>query len=78
MLIKDVYSKDFYNKLASSLVKVLPNFDEQDFVNQMLSPSFLQMEWKERMHHTAVVFHHFYAVGICRKCGINGAYRHTI
>ncbi len=59
MLIKDIYSEIFYEKLANSLNKVIPNFDTRKFMTAILPPSFINMEWKERMHHTTEVLHQF-------------------
>lgn len=57
--IKDIYSKPFYEKLAVSLVKVIPEFDQNKFMTAILPSSFLTMEWKERMQHTTRTLHRF-------------------
>lgn len=58
-LIKDIYNKPFYERLASSLEKVLPNFQSKKFMEAILSDAFYNMEWKERVQHTTKVLHHF-------------------
>lgn len=58
-LIKDIYSKAFYEKLAFSLEKVVPGFDKSAFMQAILPPAFVQMEWKERMQHTTKTLHLF-------------------
>ncbi|TKC12830.1 DNA alkylation repair protein [Pedobacter polaris] len=58
-LIKDIYNKAFYEKLAASLEKALPNFHSKKFMNAILSDAFLMMEWKERVQHTTKVLHSF-------------------
>lgn len=58
-LIKDVYSEKFYLQFSASVSKSLPLFDKKKFMKLILSPSFYEMEWKERMKHTTVVFHQF-------------------
>ena len=58
-LIKDIYNEQFYQALASSLTKVLPEFNQVKFMELALANSFYQMEWKERVKHTTQVLHHF-------------------
>ena len=58
-LIKDIYSKEFYQKLANSLSKVLAGFNEHEFMSAILPPEFVTMEWKQRMQHTTQVLHLF-------------------
>lgn len=58
-LIKDIYSKAFYERLAFSLEKVVPNFAAEKFMQAILPPEFVQMEWKERMQHTTQTLHLF-------------------
>ncbi len=58
-LIKDVYSADFYELLAETLTLTLPSFNKQQFMKQMLTKEFYEMEFKQRMKHTTNVFHQF-------------------
>jgi len=58
-LIKDIYSKSFYERLAASLAKVVPQFNQQKFMQAILPASFLAMEWKQRMQHTTSILHDF-------------------
>jgi 3-methyladenine DNA glycosylase AlkC len=58
-LIKDIYNKHFYEKLAASLEKVVPNFDGKKFMKAVLSDAFYKMEWKERVQHTTKILHNF-------------------
>lgn len=58
-LLKDLYSKSFYNQFADSLVKTVPAFKKASFIKQIFSPAFENMELKERMRHTAQVLHAF-------------------
>ncbi|NML23819.1 DNA alkylation repair protein [Pseudoflavitalea sp. G-6-1-2] len=51
--IKDVYSKEFYQRFAKIISPVVPGFDEKQFMRQVLPKNFVSMEWKERMIHTA-------------------------
>ena len=58
-LIKDIYNKPFYEALAASLEKVVPNFQSKKFMKAILNDAFYNMEWKERVQHTTKVLHHF-------------------
>lgn len=58
-LIKDIYSSAFYGALALSLEKVVSNFDGKKFMQAILPPHFVQLEWKERMQHTTQTLHLF-------------------
>lgn len=58
-LIKDIYSRSFYEKFAVTLGAVIPSTDQQKFVSLMLSDGFEHKEWKDRMKHTTRVFHKF-------------------
>lgn len=58
-LIKDIYNKVFYEKLALSLEKVVPNFHTEKFMEAILPNAFYNMEWKERVKHTTKVLHDF-------------------
>jgi len=58
-LIKDIYNKPFYERLAASLEKVVPNFEAKKFMKAILTDAFYNMEWKERVQHTTKVLHHF-------------------
>lgn len=58
-LIKDIYNKPFYERLANSLEKIVPNFQSEKFMKAILSAAFYEMEWKERVQHTTKVLHGF-------------------
>ncbi|MDJ1497135.1 DNA alkylation repair protein [Cytophagaceae bacterium DM2B3-1] len=58
-LIKDIYTPAFYNRFADVVTPVIPSFEKDTFVTMILTDSFTNMEWKERMLHTTKVFHHF-------------------
>ncbi len=58
-LIKDIYNQSFYERLAASLEKVIPNFDSKKFMKAILSNAFYNMEWKERVKHTTSILHAF-------------------
>ena len=58
-LIKDIYSPEFYNKFADTVAHVIPLFEKQKFIKHIFNDDFKNMEWKQRMKHTTVVFHKF-------------------
>ncbi len=58
-LLKDLYSKDFYNRLADALTAVMPDFDKRKFIRMIFVEDFEDKELKERMRHTTEVLHQF-------------------
>lgn len=58
-LFKDIYCTAFYEQFAGVLTKALPDFDSVAFKQMIFNDSFTEYELKQRMHHTAVVLHHF-------------------
>lgn len=58
-LLKDLYSRDFYNGLADILTNTLPDFNKQAFIRRIYQPGFDDKELKERMKHTTEVLHTF-------------------
>lgn len=59
MLLKNVYSKEFYERFAKVLKQTLFSFDEKKFRTLIFDDKFADYELKERMTHTAKVLHHF-------------------
>lgn len=58
-LLKDIYSPAFYDSFTDVLVQTLPTLQKQDFIAQIFTPAFQQLELKDRMRHTAQVLHQF-------------------
>lgn len=58
-LIKDIYSKPFYEKLANSLEHSVLGFNKKQFINKIFTADFKDMEWKQRLKHTTQTLHHF-------------------
>jgi 3-methyladenine DNA glycosylase AlkC len=58
-LLKDLYSKEFYDELATVLSQVLKNFDKKKFQNLIFDSEWEAKELKARMYHTAAVLHQF-------------------
>jgi hypothetical protein len=59
-LLKDLYSLEFYNKLAKVLHKLIPQFDKEIFVQHIFDKTWASKELKERMRHTTLVLHNFF------------------
>ncbi|QUM76802.1 DNA alkylation repair protein [Moritella sp. 24] len=58
-LFKDIYCTAFYEQFSGVLTKALPDFDSMTFNRMIFNERFAEYELKQRMHHTAVVLHHF-------------------
>ncbi|WP_158800440.1 DNA alkylation repair protein [Pedobacter sp. L105] len=58
-LIKEIYSKSFYNRFADTLLEVIPAFNKQEFMTVIFGDGFEEKEWKDRMKHTTRIFHQF-------------------
>jgi 3-methyladenine DNA glycosylase AlkC len=58
-LLKDLYSKEFYEKFANILNISIDDFDKELFFQLIFNEGFVHLELKERMKHTARVLHHF-------------------
>lgn len=57
--LKDIYSPEFYDSLSDVLLKTVPSFNKQKFLEKIFDESFKTMELKERMRHTTRVLHQF-------------------
>src|SRR3978361_1653162 len=57
--LKNLYSPAFYSKLGDSIAKAIPAFNKEEFILNINTAAFEQMELKERMRHTAKVLHPF-------------------
>lgn len=58
-LLKDLYSPQFYQRIAYVFDQTIPEFDTDLFLKMIYSPDFEAKELKERMRHTSVTLHHF-------------------
>lgn len=57
--LKDIYSPLFYDRLSIILLKTIPYFNQQKFIDAIFDEPFKTMELKERMRHTTKVLHQF-------------------
>lgn len=58
-LLKDIYSKAFYNKFAEVVTTVVPSFNRQQFTRFIFDGDWQNMELKERMRHTSLALRQF-------------------
>lgn len=59
LLLKDLYSPAFYERLTNALNTTVPHFNKTEFIAQIFTPDFESKELKERMKHTTKVLHQF-------------------
>jgi len=59
MLLKDLYSPAFYDRLGNALTVSIPNFDKAQFIKNIYVSDFESKELKERMKHTTRVLKQF-------------------
>lgn len=57
--LKNAYNTSFYNAFLQALEEVIPTVDKAAFLKAIFTPEWENYELKERMHHTALVLHHF-------------------
>ncbi len=57
MLLKELYSPQFYQQFCQVLKVVLPSLDEKKFTKAIFCNTWEQMELKARMKHTSTVLH---------------------
>ncbi len=57
MLLKELYSPQFYRQFSEVLSEVLPEFDKKNFINAIFCKEWESLELKQRMKHTSTVLH---------------------
>lgn len=58
-LLKDLYSRTFYERLSGVLTTTVPGFDQPRFMAAIFDSEFVNKELKDRMKHTSRVLHGF-------------------
>jgi len=58
-LLKDLYSRKFYEGIAVCMEETIPHFNTSIFLKLIYTTKFEGMELKARMKHTAMALHHF-------------------
>ncbi len=51
--LKNLYSKEFIEKLANRLFLTYENFKKENFINSIFDSSWQDLELKQRMRHIA-------------------------
>jgi len=59
MLLKDLYSLDFYREFCSIANAEIKDFSEKKYLELILTEEFHSMELKQRIRHTAICLSHF-------------------
>ncbi len=59
LLLKDIYTKSFYNDFLLRIKFILPNINQQQFINLIFDKDWLNKELKARIRHTTLVLHQF-------------------
>jgi 3-methyladenine DNA glycosylase AlkC len=67
-LLKDIYSKSFYESFSESMAVVVPAFDKQKFTRQIFDKHWASRELKDRMKHTSRVLNSFFPADFSKTC----------
>lgn len=59
MLLKDIFSLDFYDQFSNELEVVLPALNKAEFIRAIFANGWEAKELKQRMRHTSTVLHSF-------------------
>ena len=57
--LKNLYSKEFIEKLANRLFLAFTNFEKEDFINSIFDTSWQNLELKQRMRHIAITLNKY-------------------
>ena len=57
--LKNLYSKEFIEKLANKLFLSYADFEKENFINSIFDSSWENLELKQRMRHIALILHKF-------------------
>ena len=60
-LLKDIYSKAFFDNFSEILGDVVPSFNKEKFTRLIFDNSWEKKELKERMKHITFVLNHFFS-----------------
>lgn len=70
MLLKELYSKEFYLHFCDMMEEVLPSFDRRKFLKQIFVSHWEEMELKQRMKHTSAVLRSMFPDDFRKSAGI--------
>lgn len=69
-LIKDVYSRDFYKSFGKVAEEVVPGFKTREFIAEIFTRGFDDLEWKQRMQLTTSALHRFMPQAFPQAAGL--------
>jgi len=58
-LLKNLYSKSFYDQFGVVLKQTIPSYNHDEFLKLIFVEEFEEYELKQRLSHTTKVLHHF-------------------
>ncbi len=57
--LKNLYSKEFIEKLVNKLFLTYPHFEKENFINSIFDISWQDLELKQRMRHIALTLNKY-------------------
>ena len=57
--LKNLYSKEFIEKLSNKLLSIYSDFKKENFINSIFDNTWQDLELKARMRHIALILHKF-------------------
>ncbi|MFY9088854.1 DNA alkylation repair protein [Arcobacter aquimarinus] len=57
--LKNLYSKEFIEKLSNKLLSIYSDFKKEDFINSIFDNTWQDLELKQRMRHISSTIHSF-------------------
>ncbi|MDZ7819314.1 MAG: hypothetical protein U5K55_12235 [Aliarcobacter sp.] len=57
--LKNLYSKEFVEKLTNKLFLIYSDFEKENFINSIFDSSWENLELKQRMRHIAITLHKY-------------------
>ena len=57
--LKNLYSKEFIEKLSNEIYLIYPDFQKENFINSIFDSSWQNLELKLRMRHIAINLNKF-------------------
>ena len=57
--LKNLYSKEFIEKLANKLFLIYSDFQKENFINSIFDTTWENLELKQRMRHIALTLNEY-------------------
>ena len=68
--LKNLYSKEFIEKLAKKIVFIYPDFKKDEFINSIFDNTWQELELKPRMRHISTTLHKLLPFSYKEQLGI--------